>query len=73
MKIFEWVKSLLVGKYLGAWVRHALTALGGFILAQGIVAPEVITKFVDSGTEVVSALLLFAIGLLSSYLQKKQK
>ncbi len=73
MKIFEWIKGLLVGKYLGSWVRHALSALGGFILAQGLVAPEVITKFVDSGTEVISALLLFAISLLSSYIQKKQK
>ena len=73
MKIFERLKSLLVAKYLGRWIRHGLTSFSGFIVGVGVVVPpDVIQKFIDSGTEYILALLVFLIGIAGSYLESKK-
>lgn len=40
--------KFLLGKKLGSFVRHGLTGLGGYLVAQGLASPEVVTEATQS-------------------------
>lgn len=70
--MIDWIKQLFMSRYLGSIVRHAMTALSGFLLAIGI-EPEVVESFASSGTTVLIAVLTYVIAQGFSYLEKKQR
>lgn len=70
--MINWIKELVLSKYLGSVIRGLMKALSGWLLFIGV-HPEVVASFTDSGTTVAIAILTFAIAQLFSYLEKKRK
>ena len=64
-KIIEKIKSAFVSRYLGSFVRHAMTLLAGYLVGLGV-DPALVEKFIASGTEVFIALALYFIAQLSN-------
>lgn len=68
--MLDWIKKLLAGSMLTNLIRHGLTALGAFLIAQGL--PETV---VIPWQEATQGLLLQAVplilALIWSILEKK--
>lgn len=70
--MFDWLKNLIISKYLGGIVRHIITAVAGFLLAIGIDA-SVVEQFSDSGSVVLVGVATWVIGYFASYKEKKKR
>jgi len=68
--MFDWIKKMILDKYAGSLIRHALGLLSGFLLAIGI-QPEVVESFESSAAIVLTALVTYAIAQLWSLKEKK--
>lgn len=68
--MFDWLKNLIANKYLGSLVRHAVTAVSGFLLAAGL-DPSLVERFSGSLEAVLLGLGLYALGQLWSLEEKK--
>lgn len=62
----------LIGKYVGAAVRHALTGVGGVLIYVGVSEADAAT-FADAAAPVLTGIAVFAGGLLSSFVEKKAR
>lgn len=67
--MFGWLKELLLSKYLGSFIRHALTVTSGFLLSLGI-QPEVVESFEKSGAIVLTALATYLLAQIWSLKEK---
>ena len=59
-------------KYIGSIVRHALTTVGGVLIAVGVGESET-HALVDAATPVVTGVATIAVGIAWSFLEKKAK
>lgn len=58
------------GQILRSVIRSVLIALGGALVAKGVVAPEDAKAFVGSGTEIIVGLLAALVPVIQSALEK---
>ena len=76
MKLFSWFDKLKQGvimKYLTSIIRHALTALGGILVAKGIIDQDVADNMVNNETEVILGLISYVLGQVCSWWTIKKK
>lgn len=76
MSLFSWwdkLKQGVVMKYLTSIIRHALTALGGFLVAKGIIDQDVADKMVTNDTEIILGAISYLIGQCCSWWSNKKK
>lgn len=67
--MWEKVKHVFIGKYLGTAVRTTLTFLGGYLVSRGLATPEDVAQTADGVSNIVvqvAGALLAGVGLLSS-------
>lgn len=73
MKAFmlKMINKYLVSDYVGSIVRHAMTLLGGFLVAKGLSTPEAVQGALPEMTELVLGIISAAIGQGLSFVNKK--
>ena len=83
MSIVAWVKTTIVKKYAGSWIRGGLRVLAGYLLAKGLADEATADAFAGSlgdilvsiieSPELVTAALAGTIGQWWSLKEKKDK
>jgi len=71
MWIAKLVNKYLVSDYLGSVIRHAMTLLGGYLVAKGLSTPEQIQGALPEMTELILGIISAAIGQGLSFVNKK--
>lgn len=69
--MLDWLKELIASRYIKSVVRHVFTVLAGFLLSTGV-DPAVVEKFVESGTAVAVAVLLWLVTQGWSWMEKRK-
>jgi glycopeptide antibiotics resistance protein len=69
--------KLFLSKYIGSFVRHGMTTLGGIVsgwlLAKGIISgTEIIDVITNNLGEVIIAVILYLVGQGTSIVEKKK-
>lgn len=59
-----------MNKWIGSFVRHGLTAIGGALVAVGVSEPDA-ANLVDVATPIVTGVLVYAVGQVWSLAQKE--
>ena len=72
-KILSWLPTSAIKKIVGSLIRHGLTALAGFIAARELVAPEILENFIITGSEVLTAIVMFGVAFVMSMSEKMGK
>ena len=67
----DWLRSLLTDKLVYSLVRKVMVLVSGWLLSLNVPA-EIVTSFIDSGTVVLVAIILFLVQQLWS-LAKRAK
>lgn len=63
-------ERLDMDRWIGSFVRHGLTALGGALVAVGVAEPDA-AQFVDATAPIVTGVLVYAVGQVWSLAQKE--
>lgn len=71
MWLVKLINKYLVSDYVGSIVRHAMTLLGGFLVAKGLSTPEQMQGALPEMTELVLGIISAAIGQGLSFVNKK--
>lgn len=61
-----WIKQLLVSDYVGGLLRHALTALGVYLVAKGYASKESADGFINAALALVTS-PEFVAGIVSFF------
>lgn len=69
--MIDWLRDLIVNRYLQSIVRHVMTVVAGWLAAIGV-ASETVTAFTDSATQVAIAILIWLLAQGWSLLDKKK-
>ena len=70
--MINWIRNLLLGRWVGSVIRHAMTAIGAWLVLPHLgLEPEVVAKFVESGTAVAIGVATWLVGQLASLAEKK--
>ena len=69
--IIKLINKYFVSDYVGSIVRHAMTLLGGFLVAKGLSTPEQVQGAMPEMTELVLGVISAAIGQGLSFINKK--
>lgn len=74
--IFDWLQESILKKYAGSLIRHAITALAGVLMSAGFPGAQEIAKVLEENVDPlaagIAAALVFGIGLLLSFKEKKK-
>ena len=70
--MIDWIRNLLLNKYLQSAVRHLLGMIAGVLAGQAI-DPEILKMFVESGQEVIPALVILLGTQAWSWIDKAKK
>lgn len=63
-----------IDKLIGSVIRHGLTAVGGILVAQGILdSPEPVAQLVDPMTQIIVGVVVYFLGQTWSIFEKKKK
>ena len=65
------VSDLFLGDYLGSIVRHAMTLVGGFLIAKGLATPDAVNQAMPELVELVIGIVTAAVGQGLSFANKK--
>jgi hypothetical protein len=65
------LSNLFLGDYLGSIVRHAMTLVGGFLIAKGLATPEAVKGAMPELVELVIGVITAAVGQGLSFANKK--
>lgn len=65
------VSDLFLGDYLGSIVRHAMTLVGGFLIAKGLATETAVNQAMPELVELVIGIVTAAIGQGLSFANKK--
>lgn len=71
MWLVKLINKYLVSDYVGSIVRHAMTLLGGFLVAKGLSTPEQMQGALPEMTELVLGIISAAIAQGLSFVNKK--
>ena len=66
------LKSFLSSGKFASLVRHGISALGGYLMAQGL-TQEVVLPWIDPTTDLVVAGLMLLASYLMSRIEKKDR
>lgn len=71
----NWIKKILVSDYVGGAIRHALTFIGGWLVAKGLATPEVADQAANSILKLLTSEqfiggIIGAVGYFSSVKNK---
>ena len=62
----QWIKDALVSDYVGAAIRHALTAVGFYLILHGYASEQVSNDFVNAAVKLLTS-KEFLAGLISVF------
>lgn len=65
--------KMFLGDYLGSVVRHAMTVLGGFLIAKGLATEEAVANAMPQIIELVMGIITAAVAQGLSFANKKTK
>jgi hypothetical protein len=69
--LLQRLSNLFLGDYLGSIVRHAMTAVGGFLIAKGLATPDAVNGAMPELVELVIGIITAAVGQGLSFANKK--
>jgi hypothetical protein len=69
--LIKLVNKYLVSDYLGSVIRHAMTLLGGFLVAKGLSTQQQVAGALPEMTELVLGIISAAIAQGLSFVNKK--
>lgn len=70
--MLDWIKKIIVNKYVASLIRHALTIVAGWLAAIGL-SEELIHQFTVANFEVLLAVALWLVAQGWSLLEKKNR
>ncbi len=65
------LSALFLGDYLGSIIRHAMTLVGGFLIAKGLATPDAVNQAMPELVELVIGIVTAAVGQGLSFANKK--
>lgn len=65
------LSDMFLGDYLGSIIRHAMTLVGGFLIAKGLATPEAVQGAMPELVELVIGVITAAVGQGLSFANKK--
>jgi len=65
------LSDTFLGDYLGSIIRHAMTLVGGFLIAKGLATPEAVQGAMPELVELVIGIVTAAVGQGLSFANKK--
>ena len=65
------LSNLFLGDYLGSIVRHAMTLVGGFLIAKGLATETAVNQAMPELVELVIGVITAAVGQGLSFANKK--
>lgn len=69
--IQSWLKKLLLSNYIGGFIRTALAALGGYLVARGIATAEQAESLAKAILDIIPNLVPIIVAYLSSFANKQ--
>ena len=70
----EWLRRVILNKYGASVIRHALTALAGFLVAWGIVADVgELQPWINQTADLLLAIIIYLLAQGASFADKKGK
>jgi hypothetical protein len=63
---------LFLAPFVGSFVRHGLTAAGGYLVAKGVASPEAVDGAASSLAEIAIGGVVFLGGFIPSLFGKKK-
>jgi hypothetical protein len=69
--ILQRLSNIFLGDYLGGIVRHAMTLVGGFLIAKGLATETAVTQAMPELVELVIGVITAAVGQGLSFANKK--
>ena len=71
--IQNWLKKILLSNYIGGFIRTALAAFGGYLVAKGIASQEQADTLIKAILDMLPNLIPLIVAYASSVINKKIK